>query len=214
MVEAQLNYPTGVVNVNTTPGVGIVEQIQPLSEETSSTLHIDENWNNLVFSIVGTERLFKLPGRIDLLNDRIELKDAGTIKSIQGQLLGNVLMESPGQRSRYFVRNASFKNGADIPTGFYEVMNEGEINVLKFFGYLVLEPSYNPALDVGNRGSEIREMTELYLMRNDHVKILPKRKKDIFEILGNLSENIAKSRSLNPKDELGLIAIVEELNNN
>lgn len=209
--NAQLAYPTGMVNINTTPGVGIVEEIRHPIELVENSLYVNDGWSNLIFSVKGSEKKYRYPGRIDILSDRIELKDSKTLKIIQGQLLDYVVIEQIDSRDRYFVRNSRFKNIAEAPSGFYEVMNEGSINVLKLFSYVTIEPSYNPALDVGSRTPEIRKITKLFIMKDNLVSELPKKKKDIYELLDQSAKSIAKNKLLNPKNESDLIALVGEL---
>ncbi|MEO1253847.1 MAG: hypothetical protein AAFY41_03035 [Bacteroidota bacterium] len=209
--KGQLVYPTGVINVNTTPGVGIVEQFQPIVEVEKNVLYLDEEWNDLIITIGKEDRKYKYPGRIDLLNDRLELKDANTMKTIQGQVLNYVLVQIPGTMDRFFIRNNTFKDPFNHPSGFYEVLTEGNINLLKLHSFIRLNPSYNPALDVGSKSAEVRKAESFYIMKNNEVSELPKKKKEIINFLGGSAEVIAKEQGLNPKNTADLIELINQL---
>ncbi len=211
LADGQLIYPTGVMNVNTTPGVGIVEELRPEVEVEKKILYLDEEWNDMIITIGKDDRKYKYPGRIDILNDRLELKDANTLKTIQGQILNYVFLQIPGAPDRFFIRNNSFKDSFNYPSGFYEVLTEGDINLLKLHGFLRLAPSYNPALDVGSRTAELRKTEMLFLMKNNEVVELPKKKKDIFKLLGSSSEDLSKKNGLNPKETEDLIQLIKLL---
>ncbi|MEQ6166603.1 hypothetical protein AAOE16_05360 [Ekhidna sp. MALMAid0563] len=211
-ILGQLRYPAGVINVNTTPGVGIVEELRPEAEEVKNVLYLYDDWKTIVFTIANDEKKYRFPGRIDILNDRIELKDSRTLKVIQGRLINYILLQDTGSSDRFFIRNNSFDNQTEFPLGFYEVLTEGKINLLKLYGYLLLQSSYNPALDVGNRSPELR-LTEGYvIMKNNSAFELPNKKKEIFALLGDSAESISKKESLNPKKDEELIQLITLLN--
>jgi len=210
---SQLNYPTGIINVNTTPGVGIVEEKRSIPEKSSNELYLDESWEEIVVSINESDKNYKYPARIDILNDRVELKDSGTLKVIQGQFIKYLLIKRPGQKDRFIIRNGMFENPANHPSGFYEVLTEGNINLLRLYGFVRLEPSYNPALDVGNKSAQIRQNEEMFIMKNNLVQELPSRKKDIYSLLGESAGKVAQENKLNPKREDELIQLIRLLNN-
>ncbi|MEQ8629345.1 hypothetical protein [Ekhidna sp.] len=208
----QLMYPSGRINVNTTPGVGIVEELRPETEEEKNTLYLSEEWMTIVFTIANDEKKYKYPGRIDILNDRVELRDSRTLKVIQGQLINYILVQDFEKENRFYIRNNTFKNQTDFPEGFYEVLTEGKINLLKLHGFLRIKPSYNPALDVGNRSTDLRKTEDYLLMKNNVAYDLPNKKKEIFGLLGPDSETLSKERKLNPKNEGELIQLITLLN--
>ncbi|MEM9299520.1 MAG: hypothetical protein AAGA64_14185 [Bacteroidota bacterium] len=178
--NGQLRYPTGLINVNTNPG-GIAEQIVPMISTSNLNAYIDEGWKLGTIFFENGDRLAKVPLRYDLVNSQLEIKIEGKIRVAPGKLLNAFEWhEELSGVKRYFVRNSFFENAEEYAQGFYELINEGDINILRYYNYERLKPNYNPALDVGSRTASITVTEKYYLSIDLRLHSIPKAKKEFF----------------------------------
>ncbi|MTI19769.1 hypothetical protein E1176_01915 [Fulvivirga sp. RKSG066] len=213
---AQLRYPTGAINVNTSPG-GIVEEIKPLIEAEEITVYLTDNWwlGNVHFE--NGKKAKGYPLRYDIVNDQIEIKTSGIVRVAPGRMVQafEVINPTTGQL-RYFVRSNSFRQNKEIiKDGFFEVLNEGDINVLKYFDFTRIPANYNPALDVGSRTPTIETKEEFYLSQDFQISELPRKKRDFYELVDMTEKfkNLIKENGWSHKNEKELLKIIEAINN-
>ncbi|MEO9873080.1 hypothetical protein [Ekhidna sp.] len=217
-VSGQMRYPTGVINVNTAVG-GIVEQIQPDKAPALNALYLFENWVPATFIIRNDLGAFENPIRYDILNHQIEIKDGTALKVLEGNFIESLNFKSPrGDGENVFIiTNNAFEQPTSYPIGAYEVLNEGDANLLKYYTFERFEAGYNPALDVGAKEPRLERKSEYYIMSNRVPTLLPTSKKKIIELLNSKYSGIKetiKSNRWNVKDEADLKQVVNYINNN
>lgn len=215
---SQVRYPTGVININTSVG-GIVEKIESTISPPKNSLYVYENWVPTIVILRNDIGAVEKPMRFDILNNHIEIKDGLALKYLEINFIESLNFKSPGGlgESKFFITNYTFNHPEKHPFGVYEVLNEGDLNLLKYHSYVRLKPDYNPALDVGSRESRLEKVFSYFIMSENVPVELPKSKKKIAALLETYcldAKSIIKENSWNLKEESDLIQIINYCNNN
>ncbi|GAB3171716.1 hypothetical protein GCM10027291_25330 [Telluribacter humicola] len=135
------------------------------------------------------------------------------IKSIEGARIKNFSLEKDG-RSVLFVNTQEFKS--EKPTkGFYEVLVPGKVQLLHNQRTTVRKPTYNAALDVGDKNERIALNSDYYVLRGGTINKLNLNKKGLLQAMGDQSEEMSsflKANELDLKNRADLIRVFEYYN--
>ena len=163
-MNAQIHYPMAKTNISTTPR-GMVQGIRPAAKELPESLYLEDTWKpGVVYFFSGQG--FEATIRLDLLNNKIEVKEDSVIRVFNTSLIKSFEVLGNDFTSRSFFVNKTFlKDNADLAKGigFFKVENEGEINLLT--GYTVQRhaPDYIEALGVGNKDPSYSKKESLFI---------------------------------------------------
>jgi len=213
--SGQIQYSQGVLNVNTNPA-GIAEEIRPNQYEDSQEVYLNSEWQEAVL-IMNNDYRHKLDSmKFNLLRQQIEFFSKGLIQVIDNINIKAIKLFVADDQYKLFVSNEEFKNSENLNYGYYEVLNKGVYQILKFYNVIEIPGNYNPALDVGSRNDQYRQETEFYLTRNKRLYKLPKRRKNFDDISHLDNEDVLKfikNNRIKPADENDLLRLADFLNN-
>ncbi|MRS62136.1 hypothetical protein [Larkinella terrae] len=116
------------------------------------------------------------PVRYNITANNLEfLVDAKTVKAISGERAKQFSMERNGQKTN-FVNATEVGAPADV-RGFFEQLNDGKLKLLIRHQIYVKKPTYNPALSVGSKDTELIKEAIWYTSDGKNlVKFSPGRK--------------------------------------
>ncbi|MGV3560321.1 hypothetical protein [Larkinella arboricola] len=108
-------------------------------------------------------------------NDLEFLVDARTVKAVSGERVRQFNMERNGQTTRFI--NATEAGAPADLRGFFEQVTDGRLKLLVRHQIYVKKPTYNPALSVGTKDTElIREAVWYASDGKNLTKLTPNRK--------------------------------------
>ncbi|HEV7348590.1 hypothetical protein [Telluribacter sp.] len=164
---------------------------------------------NPVDSIVG------LALRYNVHFDELEVM-LGTykdVKAVESSRIKNFTLEKNG-KSVLFVNTKEY--AAEKPAkGFYEVLVPGKVQLLLNQRTSVRKPTYNPAMDIGDKHERITMNNEYYLVRNGKLSKLSPNKKGLLTAMGDQADEMSrylKSNDLDLKNKNDLIRVFEFYN--
>ena len=141
--------------------------IPPEPKKVEGNFYLDNKWN--LASILLYREQTVMEGfrvRYNINSNMFELwePESSQITTIQGLRIQNIVwMDSSYKVPRYFVNGMDFRDEEVPISGFFEVLVEGELPLMRRTIAVFKESNYNTALMVGNRNDQIikRELTQL-----------------------------------------------------
>lgn len=164
-----------------------------------------------------SDKVSNLPIRVDLGNQYVEFKLPEGVKAIEAASIKKMEVDGPGG-VRTFYNTLQYGKSADMP-GFAEVLSNGKITVIKYTKLWLKQPTYNVALNVGERDAKLIKQHDYYFVNEKNgVYELNKFKPGV----GSLKK-VAKSKAkkveaylseqqLDPKNDADLVKILAYYN--
>ncbi len=146
----------------------------PPSEQQGS-FYLNENWIVGKIVLKNDEIIDSFPIRYDLKHNYLEIDVDGSIKVCALALIKNFSYSG----STVYYNTYSVNKNSQMPDGICQVLIDGKLQLVNYQYLSVIEPTYNQALDVGERNEKLIKKTQLYvIVRNE-----------LFEVKGNLKGN-------------------------
>ena len=167
-----------------------------------------------------SDKVSSLPIRIDLGNQYVEFKLPEGVKAIEAGSIKKIELhgEAPGG-VRTFVNTKQYGQTDKNLGGFAEVLSEGKITVVKYTKLWLKQPTYNVALNVGERDAKLIKQKDYYLVHEKNgVFRLDKFKpgmgslKKITKSKAKKVEAFINEKSLDPKNDADLAKILAYYN--
>lgn len=135
------------------------------------------------------------------------------VRAIPGNQLKSFSTKYDGKPALFF--NAQRLKTEKPLTGFYEVLAEGKLTLVKHFWVKTVKPSYNPAFSSGEKDTRINVEDDYYVISNNKVEKLNPGKKSIAVLMKDREEYIdkyLKDSSVNYKNEGDLVQLFQYYN--
>ncbi|WP_247232077.1 hypothetical protein [Telluribacter sp. SYSU D00476] len=135
------------------------------------------------------------------------------VKAIEGPRIKNFSLEKNG-RSTLFVNTQEYKTDKPLK-GFYEVLVPGKVQLLHNQRTTVRKPTYNAAMDVGDKHVRIAMNSDYYVLRDGTISKLSPTKKGLLQVLGDQADQInsfLKTNELDLKNKQDLTRVFEYYN--
>jgi hypothetical protein len=133
--------------------------IPPEPKKVEGNFYLDNKWN--LASILLYREQTVMEGfrvRYNINSNMFELwePESSQITTVQGLRIQNIVwMDSSYKVPRYFVNGMDFREEGVPISGFFEVLVEGELPLMRRTLAVFKESNYNTALMVGNRNDQI-----------------------------------------------------------
>lgn len=169
-------------------GGNMVYGIPPEPKRVEGNFYLDQKWN--IASILlyrDQEILESFRVRYQINANQFELLDPETfqVTTLQGYRVQNIVwMDSSYNVPRYFVNGMDFKEDGVPISGFFEVLVEGQLPLMRRTLAVFKESNYNVALMVGNRNDQIVKRNSYYYLKGKDLILVPKKRKQFFTIFG------------------------------
>jgi hypothetical protein len=179
--------------------------------------YMDTRWRKANVMLYENEKIIEgFPMRYDIHLDELEFKGKSRIKVIGGSKVKSfVWADSITRRTAYFINGKSFRNEDDVPfTGFFELLEEGSVPLLKKTYISVRKADYNVAMNVGSPDDKILKKNKYYVLKENRLVELPGSRKKFLAILNDnerMDEFIRKN-GLSVTDEHDLKLIMSHHN--
>lgn len=188
--KTQNQLPAGKLNVNTTPGVGIIEEIkEEQSTDIQGNHYLYEEWHQGNITLKNGHQMKNIDFRYNLKTHQIELKSSNRTQVIH---LNNIYQfEIPQQeKSQLFLSYTSLKSNRAI-YGIFEVLSKGKIQLLRKPLLKLQRADYVPTHNVGNKNDMYIQAQEFYIIQNQELISVKAKKKNILSLLHLHEEEIA-----------------------
>ncbi|WP_111669870.1 carboxypeptidase-like regulatory domain-containing protein [Algoriphagus litoralis] len=163
--------------------------IPPEPKKLEGNFYLDNKWN--VASILLYREQTVLEGfrvRYNINSNLFELMEPenNLVTTMPGLRIQNIVwMDSSYKVPRYFVNGMDFKEEGTPISGFFEVLVEGELPLMRRTLAIFKESNYNTALMVGNRNDQIIKRNVYYYLKGKDLIAVPKKRKELYLIFGD-----------------------------
>ncbi len=200
-------------------GGNMIYGIAPDAPLVEGNNYLDEKWNTASLLLYKDQKILEgYRTRYNIQSNVFELLEPSTssVFTIQGLRVQNVVwVDSTHNVPRYFVNGMDFLDEGTPISGFFEVLVDGELPLLRRTLAVFKESNYNTALMVGNRNHEILKRNTYYYLDGKNVIEVPKKTKKVFALFGEKAEQIeeyADSNSLSLRKPTSLFQIFTQYN--
>jgi hypothetical protein len=193
--------------------------IPPEPKKVEGNFYLDNKWN--LASILLYREQTVMEGfrvRYNINSNMFELwePESSQITTIQGLRIQNIVwMDSSYKVPRYFVNGMDFRDEGVPISGFFEVLVEGELPLMRRTIAVFKESNYNTALMVGNRNDQIIKRNVYYYLKGKDLYEVPKKRKDLFLIFGDKAgelEAFVESNGIDLKDRSSIFQLFTHYN--
>lgn len=101
--------------------------------------------------------------RYDIKNNEFEFRLQNGVRVLPGSKVKNMVwVDSLTKTPRYLINAQDYVNDGVPLAGFFEVLVEGDVPLLKKIYLEILKPNFSPALNVGSKDYKILKKVEYY----------------------------------------------------
>lgn len=163
--------------------------IPPEPKKVEGNFYLDKKWNLASILLYKDQQVLEnYRVRYNINANQFELLEPETLQvtTLQGLRVQNIVwMDSSYKVPRYFVNGMDFRDEGAPILGFFEVLVEGELPLMRRTLAVFKESNYNVALMVGNRNDQIVKRNVYYFLRGKDMFEVPKKRKEFFLIFGD-----------------------------
>lgn len=193
--------------------------IPPEPKEVVGNFYLDTKWNLASILLYRDQQVLEgFRVRYNINSNMFEMMEPenNLVSVMPGLRIQNIVwMDSSYKVPRYFVNGMDFKEDGVPISGFFEVLVEGKLPLMRRTMAVFKESNYNTALMVGNRNDEIIKRNVYYYLMGKDLYEVPKKRKDLFQIFGDKAEEMEKfveENSLNLKEKSTIFQLFTHYN--
>ncbi len=181
--------------------------IPPEPKKVEGNFYLDKKWNLASILLYKDQQVLEnYRVRYNINANQFELLEPETLQvtTLQGLRVQNIVwLDSSYKVPRYFVNGMDFRDEGAPILGFFEVLVEGELPLMRRTLAVFKESNYNVALMVGNRNDQIVKRNVYYFLRGKDMFEVPKKRKEFFLIFG---EKAAEMEAFAEENQIDLKA--------
>ncbi len=179
--------------------------IPPEPKKVEGNFYLDNKWNAASILLYREQRVLEgFRVRYNINSNTFELMEPekNLVSTMPGLRIQNIVwMDSVYKVPRYFVNGMDFEDDGVPISGFFEVIVEGQLPLMRRTIAVFKESNYNTALMVGNRNDQIIKRNVYFYLKGKDLFEVPKRRKKLFPIFG---EKAAEMEAFVEENEIDL----------
>ncbi|WP_373493293.1 carboxypeptidase-like regulatory domain-containing protein [Aquiflexum sp.] len=168
--------------------------IPPDPKRLIGNFYLDTKWNKASILLYKDDEIIEgyfVRYNINSNNFELMAEDSDEASAIPGLRVRNIVwVDSKHMVPRYFVNGMDLRDEGSPIAGFFEVLVDGKMPLVRRTVATIKESNYNTALMVGNRNDEIIKRFVYYYIQDNNLFEIPNKKKKFFQIFGNKSEEM------------------------
>jgi len=177
-------------------GGNMVYGIPPEPKKLVGDSYIDKKWNSATLLLYRDEQLLEgFRARYNVITNTFELMEPenNLVSIMPGRRIQNIVwVDSTYKVPRYFVNGMDFKEEGAPISGFFEVLVDGELPLMRRTKVILKESNYNQALMVGERNDQLVKRNFYYYLKDKEVVEVPRKRKEFYKIFGEDAEMMEK----------------------
>lgn len=180
----RFNYPGQGITAASLQN-GFVYGINPSAGEVTGISYYDTAWAVGSFIMFKDTTLYKgIPARYDIQRNVVEIKFKVGMRVLESVQVNSFALQKNELARVVFVNVQNFST-EDKLKGFFEMLSSGKLNLMANAKVWVKQPTYNPALDVGSKDTELIREEKLYTARDGKAQRFSASKKNILELMAD-----------------------------
>jgi hypothetical protein len=188
--------------------------IPPAPKEVIGNFYLDTKWNLASILLYRDQEVLEgFRVRYNINSNMFELMEPenNLVSVMPGLRIQNIVwMDSSYKVPRYFVNGMDFRDEGAPISGFFEVLVEGELPLMRRTIAVFKESNYNTALMVGNRNDQIIKRNVYFYLKGKDLHPVPNKRKNFFTIFGDKEaemEKFANENSINLKEKSSIFVL-------
>ncbi|NVK48424.1 MAG: carboxypeptidase regulatory-like domain-containing protein [Cyclobacteriaceae bacterium] len=200
-------------------GGNMVYGIPPEPKKLEGNNYLDPKWNRASILLYRDQQILEgFRVRYNIVSNMFELMEPenNLVSVMPGLRIQNIVwIDSTYQVPRYFVNGMDFLDEGVPISGFFEVLVDGELPLIRRTEAFLKESNYNQALMVGERNDQIIKRNTYYYLKGKNVIQIPRKRKKFFELFGEKAvemEAFATENSFSVKDPSAIFQLFTRYN--
>jgi len=200
-------------------GGNMVYGIAPEAPKTEGNYYLDKKWNTASLLLYRDQQLLEgFRTRYNIVANQFELMEPETnlTSVMMGIRVQNLVwVDSAYKVPRYFVNGMDFLDEGVPISGFFEVLVDGQLPLMRRTEAIFKESNYNTALMVGNRNHQIVKRNTYYYLEGKNVIEVPTNRKKLTALFGDKAEEMEEfinANSLPTREPSSLFQIFTHFN--
>jgi len=174
--------------------------------------YLEKDWRvSVLYLYDGNTVIKNYPVRYDIKEDQFEVKTDAGIKGLSGQsVVRFTCVDSPRGKTATYVNAKEYVDAGSRPQGFFEILVDGKIPLLKRESIVVKKADYNVQLSIGSRDDKILKKSSYYYANSSRISPLPGNRKKLQKVFGGQSSEVGQfidRNALSVREERDLIEI-------
>jgi hypothetical protein len=193
--------------------------IPPEPKKLQGNFYLDTKWNKASILLYKNEELIEgyfVRYNINSNNFELRSENSDDASTIPGLRVRNIVwIDSEHGVPRYFINGMDFKDEGSPIAGFFEVLVDGKMPLVRRTIASIRESNYNQALMVGEPDDRVVKRYVYYYIEGKNVIEIPSKKKKLFPIFGESQaemEDFAETNNLNLKEASSLFSLFTQYN--
>jgi hypothetical protein len=188
--------------------------IQNKKTTTEGSYYYNDNWYIGKLELFSGEIINDYPLKLDLKFNQIDIKVNESVKIITAGAIKEIVWRN-SLGSIEVLRNTSLYKDFKGSNGFFSVLVEGNITLMKKMELTLLEGNYNGAIDAGNENSKYVKKEKYYILKDYKINKIRKSRRIVSQLLSDQItkiEEFVDANNLNLKEEDDLIRVFDYYN--
>jgi hypothetical protein len=180
--------------------------------------YVDPKWRMSAIHLYENDIVLEgYPLRFDILANELEVHTVEGIKVLHGEAVSSFMwIDEETNVKDYYINAKEFEvKDNKSHTGFYHILSDGAMPLLKRTKILVKKPDYNPNLNMGSPDTKIIKTYEYYYVKDKQVfrlSSLSKKVIPVFEERSGEMKAFIADNSLSAANEKDLVKMFEHYN--
>ena len=193
--------------------------IPPEPKRLFGNFYLDQKWNMASILLYKNDEIMEgYLARYNINSNNFEIRtensnEASTLPGIRVRNI--VLVDAEHKVPRYFVNGMDFRDEGAPIAGFFEVLVDGKIPLVRRTVASIRESNYNQALMVGEPDDRIVKRNVYFFLNGKDLHEVPKQRKRLFQIFGEKAsemEKFADDNKLNFKEPSSWFSLFTQYN--
>lgn len=200
-------------------GGNAVFGIPPEPKQLLGNFYLDPKWNKASILLYRDKEVVEgYFARYNINSNMFEIRseDSDEVSTIPGLRIQNIVwIDSEHMVPRYFVNGMDFKEDGSPILGFFEVLVDGQIPLVRRTKATIKESNYNETLMIGNRDHQILKRNSYYYIKDSELNEIPRKRKKIYSVFGDqaqVMQDFVRENQVNLKDISGLFVLFTQYN--
>ncbi|MBN8650124.1 MAG: hypothetical protein J0L67_01770 [Cytophagales bacterium] len=142
-------------------------------------VYLNKNFNKVVFQLFDGDKIIEgFIAKLDLKQNEFDVLTSQGVKVLKGNLVKSfVFVDSLTHIQSNFVSTKEWHTvSSPLFEGFYEILLEGKLTLLKRTDLIVKQPDFHPALNVGSKDLRFIKSEKFYYLHSGKVFEIPSKR--------------------------------------
>jgi hypothetical protein len=178
--------------------------------------YLDAEWRKSTVLLNNDKLLEGYLTRYDIKARQLEIKSSWGVKVLNAAAVKSFLsIDSVTKTPHYFINSSRFKDeDGSFSEGFFEVLSDGKIPLLKKTTIEIKRGNYRPELAVGTKEDQILKKAKYFYLQDQRAIPIPPAKKlpAVFGARADELKEFMKRNNISLKEELHLKTLFDHYN--